>query len=368
MTLSIKISSKDLTQAPETLKLPDRHLELVAALSHSLMQIIDYHCSTSSGGSLKDAIGVTGERWYAGALVLAVSAAESLERLVDWERWGENGGGVFTYENVELFNPQDPQEEDNTATRFLFNLLTLPAWADICENCKTVSQPVMDMAISHWMKRENIPQKGPADQPAWVDQPARPFPPALNNQPGQPDQKRMEFTTGRFYGPKPQTILAWQAGNNWRFYDVAREVAGEFLGALPNSRAVLARYDQGGYSPLFLSRGELERARAADVQICCEICGGQNVKRDAWASWDPDIQEWVLEQVFDAGHCDDCDGETSLTEEPLPIAYEVWLPTLPGPVTVRASLEELAEVRACVGAKVWGDINTMNLSDLQSSL
>lgn len=365
MTLSIKISSKDLTRAPETLKLPERHLELVAALSHSLMQIIDYHCSTPSNGSLKDAIGVAGERWYAGALVLAVSAADSLERLVDWERWGENGGGVFTYENVELFNPQDPQEEDNTVTRFLFNLLTLPAWADICENCKTVSQPVMDMAISHWMKRENIPQKDQTEPAVQLDQPGQPYPPAL---PGQLDQKRMEFTTGRFYGPKPQTILAWQAGNNWRFYDAAREVAGEFPGLLPNSRAVLTRYDQGGYSALFLSRGELERARAADVQICCKTCGGQNVKRDAWASWDPDIQEWVLEQVFDAGHCDDCGGETSLTTEPLPTAYEVWLPALPGPVTVRATLEELAEVRACVGAKVWGDINTMNLYDLQSSL
>lgn len=356
MTLSIKISSKDLTQAPEILNLPERHLELVAAISHSLMQIIDYHCSTSSDGSLKDAIGVAGERWYVGALVLAASAADSLERLVDWERWGENGGGVFTYEHVELFNPQAPQEEDNTVTCFLFNLLTLPAWADICESRKTPSQPVMDMAISHWMRRENIPQK---DQPEPAVQPG---------QPGQLDQKRMEFTTGRFYGPKPQTILAWQAGNNWRFYDAARELAGEFPGLLPNSRAVLARYDQGGYSALFLSRGELERARAADVQICCKTCGGQNVKRDAWASWDPDTQEWVLEQVFDAGHCDDCDGETSLTEEPLPTAYEVWLPTLPGPVTVRATLEELAEVRACVGAKVWGDINTMNLYDLQSSL
>ncbi len=357
MTLSIKISSKDLTQAPETINLPERHLELVAALSHSLMQIIDYHCSTSSDGSLKDAIGVAGERWYVGALALAASAADSLERLVDWERWGENGGGVFTYEHVELFNPQAPQEEDSTVTHFLFNRLSLPAWADICESRKTVSQPVMDMAISHWMKRENIPQK---DQPEPAGQPARP---------GQIDQKRMEFTTGRFYGPKPQTILAWQAGNNWRFYDAAREVAGEFPGLLPNSREVLARYDQGGYSALFLSRGELERARAADVQICCKTCGGQNVKRDAWASWDPDIQEWVLEQVFDAGHCDDCGGETSLTTEPLPAAYEVWLPALPGPVTVRASsLEALAEVRACVGAKVWGDINTMNLYDLQSSL
>ena len=357
--MTLMISSKDLTQTPETLELPDRHLELVAALSHSLMQIIDYHCSTSSDGSLKDAIGVAGERWYVGALVLATSAADSLERLVDWERWGESGGGVFTYEHVELYNPQRPREPDNTVSHYLFNLLTLPAWADICENRKKVSQPVMDVAISHWMKRENIPQK---------DQPEPAVQPAQQAQPGQLDQKRMEFTTGRFYGPKPQTILAWQAGNNWRFYDAAREVAGEFPGLLPNSRAALARYDQGGYSALFLSRSELERAKAADMQVCCKTCGGQNVKRDAWASWDPDIQEWVLEQVFDAGHCDDCDGEASLTEEPLPTAYEVWLPTLPGPVTVRASLEELAEVRACVGAKVWGDINTMNLSDLQSSL
>jgi hypothetical protein len=49
-------------------------------------------------------------------------------------------------------------------------------------------------------------------------------------------------------------------------------------------------------------------------QITCAHCGGENVVRDAWASWDIDKQEWVLKNVFDYAYCQDCASETSINE------------------------------------------------------
>lgn len=51
------------------------------------------------------------------------------------------------------------------------------------------------------------------------------------------------------------------------------------------------------------------------INIKCKYCGSEDVLRDAWASWDFGKQEWVLNDVFDAAHCNTCEGETSLIEE-----------------------------------------------------
>lgn len=56
------------------------------------------------------------------------------------------------------------------------------------------------------------------------------------------------------------------------------------------------------------------------IRIVCRECGGTNVMRDAWAVWDEEAQDWDLGSVFDAAHCDDCDGEVSLEEEAIPPA------------------------------------------------
>lgn len=53
------------------------------------------------------------------------------------------------------------------------------------------------------------------------------------------------------------------------------------------------------------------------IQIVCGTCGSADVRRDAWAEWDTDKQDWVGGAVFDAGHCEVCEGETSLEEVPL---------------------------------------------------
>ena len=51
------------------------------------------------------------------------------------------------------------------------------------------------------------------------------------------------------------------------------------------------------------------------ITIHCPICDGQNVKRDAFAEWNPELQMWEIAQVFDAGFCDDCGHEVSLVEK-----------------------------------------------------
>lgn len=57
------------------------------------------------------------------------------------------------------------------------------------------------------------------------------------------------------------------------------------------------------------------------ISIICAACGSHNVKRDAWAEWNEETQAWELGTVFDAGHCDDCDGAATLKEVPKHTLY-----------------------------------------------
>ena len=46
----------------------------------------------------------------------------------------------------------------------------------------------------------------------------------------------------------------------------------------------------------------------------CRICGSTDLLRDAWARWDDDQSQWVLEEVFDYYHCNNCCGESKFAE------------------------------------------------------
>jgi hypothetical protein len=59
------------------------------------------------------------------------------------------------------------------------------------------------------------------------------------------------------------------------------------------------------------------------VTYICNICSGDNVTRDAWASWDSGEQDWVLGAAFDYAYCHDCDEETRLEEVALESASPV---------------------------------------------
>lgn len=48
------------------------------------------------------------------------------------------------------------------------------------------------------------------------------------------------------------------------------------------------------------------------MQYKCLDCGGSNILHDSWARWNPELQRFELENVFDQGFCIDCDGECSL--------------------------------------------------------
>lgn len=50
------------------------------------------------------------------------------------------------------------------------------------------------------------------------------------------------------------------------------------------------------------------------IDIVCRECGSQDVRRDAWAEWDVDSQEWVLADVYDYSYCLNCEGDATLAE------------------------------------------------------
>lgn len=46
------------------------------------------------------------------------------------------------------------------------------------------------------------------------------------------------------------------------------------------------------------------------INIICADCGSEEVRRDAWVSWNTETQEWELCSVFDESYCEDCEGTT----------------------------------------------------------
>lgn len=53
---------------------------------------------------------------------------------------------------------------------------------------------------------------------------------------------------------------------------------------------------------------------ARRLDMVCETCFSSDVRRDAWAEWSLDDQDWVLGQTFDDAYCETCGGETNLIE------------------------------------------------------
>jgi hypothetical protein len=54
---------------------------------------------------------------------------------------------------------------------------------------------------------------------------------------------------------------------------------------------------------------------AKKVQMVCSSCKSEDVVKDAFARWDPEMQAWVLSAVYDHTQCNACGSET-LAEKP----------------------------------------------------
>jgi len=51
------------------------------------------------------------------------------------------------------------------------------------------------------------------------------------------------------------------------------------------------------------------------LRMVCGKCGSEAVLADAFAEWDYDKQEWVINNVFDKGaYCNQCDEATRIEE------------------------------------------------------
>ena len=52
-----------------------------------------------------------------------------------------------------------------------------------------------------------------------------------------------------------------------------------------------------------------------DITVRCGTCDGENVRRDAYAEWNVELQQWELATVFDQAVCEACGCECSLIEK-----------------------------------------------------
>ena len=61
-------------------------------------------------------------------------------------------------------------------------------------------------------------------------------------------------------------------------------------------------------------RSALRSAIDNPVSVHCATCNSENVKRDAHAEWNPELQIWELSNTYDDFFCDDCGHDVSTYE------------------------------------------------------
>ncbi len=66
--------------------------------------------------------------------------------------------------------------------------------------------------------------------------------------------------------------------------------------------------------------------KPAKICIVCETCGSFDIRRDAWAAYNEDTQQWELDATYDDAFCIDCDAACDLLE------IEETMPCSPDPV------------------------------------
>lgn len=61
--------------------------------------------------------------------------------------------------------------------------------------------------------------------------------------------------------------------------------------------------------------GETDRKPDPMVRMVCGTCGSDDVRADAYAEWNEELQQWEVSAVFDKGAvCEPCGGETRIEE------------------------------------------------------
>lgn len=53
------------------------------------------------------------------------------------------------------------------------------------------------------------------------------------------------------------------------------------------------------------------------IKYECPHCGSNEILKDAYASWNVELQEWQLETTYDTTICNLCEGEVTPIEQPV---------------------------------------------------
>lgn len=111
--------------------------------------------------SFHEHVETTFDRLHGGCLFLSFVALAVLEAMVDWDRWGEEGGGVFNYEHLEADDKKpfaDPAATDLAA--FLLREIPTPIWYEIAENWDVPDEVELIELLTRWCRACKLPLVG----------------------------------------------------------------------------------------------------------------------------------------------------------------------------------------------------------------
>lgn len=161
------IEKSDLCQVeggrPRLVTIQPAHLIYAAALTQALIRLIDRQWEAPDrlpgplaacypeGGAMQDAVGTSGDRWYAGAQLLALKVAPVLDAVVAdlVDREVVELSGVLTYEYVEIVQNDYPQPEQNLAA-WLFCVVSPDVWFALSENWEVPTDTALAAVVEEW--------------------------------------------------------------------------------------------------------------------------------------------------------------------------------------------------------------------------
>jgi hypothetical protein len=98
------------------------------------------------------------DRLHGGCLFLSFATLSVLEDLIDWDRWGEEQGGVFAYEQLEAHDEKPYSDPDTTdLAAFLLREIPEDAWYQIAENWVVPTEAELKHLLTRWALLANMP-------------------------------------------------------------------------------------------------------------------------------------------------------------------------------------------------------------------
>lgn len=104
------------------------------------------------------------DRLHGGCLFLSLVTMAVLEDLIDWDKWGEAGGGVFSYEHLEA-DDSKPYTEGTDLAAFLLREIPKKAWYEIAENWMVPIEAELIELLTRWAREVKLPLLKEDDDP-----------------------------------------------------------------------------------------------------------------------------------------------------------------------------------------------------------